>query len=108
MLHLVLKGDPMIFNQQELEQGMSDGFGRAGAFYSVSPQLQRPDIENALKQVLNTWPVEANDRFVRLFAELATIAATARSEYKEPPLSQDGLRTFLAVSSWFLNSFTHK
>jgi hypothetical protein len=98
----------MIFNQQELQQGVSDGFGRAGAFYSVSPTQQRPDIENVLMQVLSTWPGEAHDRFVRLFAEVTTVAATARSEYQEPELSQGDLRAFLGVFSWFLNSFTHK
>ena len=98
----------MIFNQQELQQGISDGFSRASAFYPIFPQQQRSDVENALTQVLNTWPGEANDRFVRLFAELATIGATARFEYKEPQPSEDDLRAFLAVATWFLNSFTHK
>jgi hypothetical protein len=98
----------MNFNPQDLRQGISNGFARASVFYSVSPQQQGPDIESALTQVLNTWPDEANDRFVQLFAELVTIAATARSEYQEPQLSENDLRAFLAVSFSFFNSFTHR
>ena len=94
----------MNFKEQVLRQGISDGFRRVGAF----PQQQGPDVEEALRRVLEAWPVKVSDQFCRLFAELTTIAATARYMHHEPPLSEDDMRDFLVAAITYLNSFTHE
>lgn len=97
----------MDVDDRDLMEGMQEGFRRASAWFAVSPDLA-PRVEWLLKQTLHAWPEEAHGRFVGIFAEMVTIAATARFEYKESPLSEEDVRVFLKVSTRFFNSFTHK
>lgn len=47
-----------------------------------------------------------SDRFVTLFAELVTVAGSARANYHEPALTRDQLASALEQSVEFFNSFT--
>jgi hypothetical protein len=62
---------------------------------------------NLMAEVLGPWPAELHPRFVRLFAENVTVAVAARAAYQEGPLTADEVIAFLAVDSWFKNSWNH-
>jgi hypothetical protein len=62
---------------------------------------------NLVSEVLGPWPAELHPRFVRLFAENVAVAVAARAAYQEGPLTFDEATAFLAVDSWFKNSWNH-
>jgi hypothetical protein len=98
----------MAFSIRDVRDGVGDGIKRANQHFTGLPYSLDQDAEGKLARVLEPWPIEYNPRFVRLFSELVTIADAARSKYNEPPLTEGEVRGFLAHSSSFFNSFTHR
>lgn len=98
----------MEYSQNIINAGITNGLGRVLPHFrrqaEYPPDYLRPLLEN----VLGSWPGESQDRFILLFAELATVAAIARIANQEPRLTHDDVNAFLAHSISFFNSFTHR
>jgi hypothetical protein len=95
------------FNRGDLEQGRDAA--RVRLLQEGFP-LQEGSLDAALSlviEVLGPWPAQLHPRFVRLFAENVAIAVAARAAYQEGPLTLDEATAFLAVDSWFKNSWKH-
>src|SRR5436305_7670449 len=98
----------MNIERNDLINGIQRGFERTSVHFGVPLKGQREEIESDLRRVFEAWPGEIHPRFVRLFAEMATVAVAARRRYEERALTNDDLTDFLKRSTEFFNSFTHR
>jgi hypothetical protein len=98
----------MEYNQATVDFGIQNGLNRVQPHFELKARRSPEYLPSLLTEVLGRYPEECQDRFVLLFAELATIAAVARVANQEPPLTRDDLTAFLANSIYFFNSFTHR
>jgi hypothetical protein len=95
------------FSRSDLVQGRNAAFER---LRREEFPISEGSLDTALDlvvEVLGPWPAELHPRFVRLFAENVAVAAAARATYQEGALTLDEARAFLAVDSWFKNSWKH-
>jgi len=97
----------MDLNEDAFSAGIKAGQDRA-KMELLSDQALTQDLQEKIRGVLNNWPKEYHDRFVRLYVELCTIAEVARIVNGEPPLTVQDLKGFLRESEEFFNSFKHK
>jgi hypothetical protein len=95
------------FNSKDLEQGRIDALRRLqGEGFPITGENLDAAL-NLVTEVLAPWPAELNPRFVRLFTENVAVAVAARAAYQESPLTRDEATAYLAVDSWFKNSWHH-
>jgi hypothetical protein len=94
-------------NRRDLEQGRDAALERLRREEFPTSEISLDAALNLAIEVLGPWPTELHPRFVRLFAENVTVAVAARTAYQESPLTLDEARAFLAVDSWFKNSWKH-
>jgi hypothetical protein len=81
------------------------GIRRGQLHFDIFGERPSEEFELTLRSVLHTWPAEASPRFVQLFAELSALAAAARKAADRSPLSEDEIRSFLAHSCVFFDSY---
>jgi hypothetical protein len=95
------------FNPGDLEQGRVAALERLNreGFSITAGGLDT--ALNLVSQVLGPWPAQLHPRFVRLFTENVAVAVAARAVYQEGSLTLDEVTAFLAVDSWFMNSWKH-
>ncbi len=115
---------------QYINEGMAAALVRADR-YGLEPSEWVFELtREALVSVIAAWPGELHERFISLFAENVTVAAIARDRlehgrierriddqaYREDreegeirdPFEEGELLAFLAHSTVFFNSFTHR
>jgi hypothetical protein len=98
----------MNFEVKDMAEGIGLGLKRARTRLPNRVLYRYAYDSKAISSCLSRCQNELNGRFVALFAELATIAMIARSEYEEPKLTDSELDDFLEHSISFFNSFTHR
>lgn len=99
-----------------VRQGIDDALLRVGNLYGTKLAFgltdepgQEQTKEQVEKQVTSVLQdEEVSEHFVRLFAEIATLAHVARRTYGEPDLTPDDLQAFLPSIKDILNSFLHR
>jgi hypothetical protein len=95
------------FNRSDLEQGRDAALERLHREGFSIPAGSLDTALNLVIEALGPWPAELHPRFVRLFTENVAVAVAARAAYQESPLTLDETIAFLAVDSWFKNSWKH-
>lgn len=100
-------------DRDAVREGVQYGIQRIRNENERGSKLYQFDIiPNALEQSIATaleeWPESLSPRFVRLFAEVVTVATLSRSHYKHPPLQKEDLIGYLGHSTSFFNSFRHQ
>ena len=95
------------FSLGDLEQGIGAAIQRLNREGLSFPAESRDTTLNLVAGVIGPWPAQLTPRFVRLFAENVTVAVAARGSYQEAPLTLDEATAYLAVDSWFKNSWNH-
>ena len=98
------------FNERDEEDaltaGVNAGISRISPYFDIE-RNRLLSIEEDIRSAIDDWPFELNDPFVALFAEVVTVAATARIANEERPLDTDEILAYLAHSYSFLNSWKH-
>jgi hypothetical protein len=95
------------FEYTALQGGLSAAIQRTvNEGFSFPPDSMK-EAENLMADALQRWPDELQPRFISLFAENVAVAAIARAVNGEPSLTRSEVAAFLAVDSWFKNSWQH-
>ena len=94
------------FDDKAVHTGISAAIART-IHWGFSPQWDEQAEGGLVTDALHAWPYPLHPRFVELFAENVAIAEIARNLNKEPPLTRSDVMAFLAVDSWFKNSWQH-
>jgi hypothetical protein len=95
------------FNSIDLQRGRDAALERLQEEGFPLPEGNLDTALNLVTEVLGPWPAELHPRFVRLFTENVAVAVAARAAYQESPLTRDEALAYLAVDSWFKNSWKH-
>jgi hypothetical protein len=97
--------DTGVYSRDPFAEGVWAGLARCAREGLAAP---REDIDGQLDLLRGVLaPADASERFVALFAEMATIAAVARFTYEEVPIDADQMNDYLERSFGFFNSFRH-
>lgn len=99
----------MKVDYQSINRGLQAASDRTRERFGITGPLSQnaPEVRQ-LVRVLESWPNEADARFLALFVELWAVARIARLANNEPMLTDEEIRTFLDQSKTFFNSFLHK
>jgi len=95
------------FSQTDLVQGRDAALERLNREGLSIPAGGLDTAIRLVSEVLGPWPTELQPRFVRMFTENVAVAVGAREVYQEDSLTLDQVTAFLAVDSWFKNSWKH-
>ena len=98
----------MKFNQIDFDDGVKRGTNRMRLHFKIASLSLAGSDRAKIDKVLSGWPHDLSESFVELFAEMSTLASLARSQYNEPPLTDDELKAFLTHSTSFFNSLKHR
>jgi len=97
----------MRVDEDAINRGVENAFQRTRQRFEIN-ERRILDSQYRLVEVLESWPGEADPRFVTLFAELWAIAEVARLANGEPKLVNEEIRDFLGHCFAYFNSFKHK
>jgi hypothetical protein len=107
------------FDDDAIDAGVRAGIARAArhellefdaSFNALPAAVQEPlgsTIQVLREVLLAETAVAPSWRAVALFAELSTVAAVARSNYQEPPLTRDEIEAYMQQTADYENSFWH-
>jgi hypothetical protein len=94
------------FDDKNVHNGIYAAMTRAGNWGFKPPWDEKADAD-LVGDALSAWPYSLHPRFIELFAENVSTAAVARRINDEPLLTRSDVMAFLAVDSWFKNSWQH-
>jgi hypothetical protein len=103
-------GYPQIGYGDAVGSGFYRGIARAGEEFGlqVDPGEEAlPATITYLQEVVDRWPFELSERFVRYIAEGIGVATAARAANNFPSLSRDQLIGYFGHSADILDSLKH-